>query len=72
MLFRSIYVCGGWTEDSTASALVECYHVDDNVWVRAASLPTPCTVRCASLMFPRKKLEEIVNSQEEIKNREPK
>ena len=55
-----------------ASSLVECYHIDDNEWVRVAPLPTPCTVRCASLMFPRKRLEEIIHSQDHIKKEEPR
>ena len=55
-----------------ASSLVECYHIDTNEWVKVAPLPTPCTVRCAALMFPRKKLEEIMQSQEKIKKGEPK
>ncbi len=63
-------MCGGWTENGQASALVECYHIDEDCWFKLASLPTPCTIRCSAAMFPRKQFDKIVNSQEEIKQLE--
>lgn len=63
-------MCGGWIESGMASSLVECYSIDEDAWSSVAALPTPSSMRCVSLTFPRKRIEEIVNSQEDIKKLE--
>ena len=67
---KTIYICGGWTGDGLATALVECYDILTDTWSRVASLPAPSAARTVSCQFPRsqiKKLKKMNTKKKQIK-----
>ena len=59
VLNKKIFICGGWDGTGCAVTTVQVYDIPLDFWSFVAPLPTPYTVRCSHLLFPREALKKI-------------